>query len=255
MKTDDINHAMPRLQTINGCLRVLTETCPAHSNDKPGVSFMTTSINVRFIPASLLEIPIKYQPKQPMKSALIENEPAIPSLFQIAERIKNYALPSILETTQPLSRTPFADLMLHPEKLEAALKSAKRVNDAFDAARAVDQSADNRATPNTPSKNNGARKSSNHSRSELKKTEFFLEAPFAESVKLAADFTDWEKFPLDMIKSEDGVWFIFVPLSPGNYYYRFIVDGKWCDDPHPILCVPNPFGTVNAVMNVPGTQT
>jgi Glycogen recognition site of AMP-activated protein kinase len=70
---------------------------------------------------------------------------------------------------------------------------------------------------------------------ELKPTEFHLEAPFAESVKLAADFTEWEKFPLDMMKSEDGVWYTTVPLPPGHYSYRFIVDGEWCDDPRSML--------------------
>ena len=53
-----------------------------------------------------------------------------------------------------------------------------------------------------------------------------------------------------MIKSEDDVWFIFVPLAPGSYSYRFIVDGAWCDDPHSVLQESNPFGTVNAVVKV-----
>jgi 1,4-alpha-glucan branching enzyme len=86
---------------------------------------------------------------------------------------------------------------------------------------------------------------------ELKPTEFHLEAPFAESVKLAADFTEWEKFPLDMMKSEDGVWYTTVPLPPGHYSYRFIVDGEWCDDPRSMLRLhSNPFGRANAVMEV-----
>jgi hypothetical protein len=29
-----------------------------------------------------------------------------------------------------------------------------------------------------------------------------------------------------MIKSEDGVWHATVPLPPGHYLYRFIVDGE-----------------------------
>jgi|SRR5665213_69296 len=85
---------------------------------------------------------------------------------------------------------------------------------------------------------------------ELKLKEFHLAAPAAESVKLAADFTNWDKFPLDMIKSEDGVWFTIVPLSCGTYTYRFIVDGRWCDDPHSPQHAPNPFGTANAVINI-----
>ena len=93
--------------------------------------------------------------------------------------------------------------------------------------------------------------SKNRSIVELKRTEFHLAAPFAESVKLAAEFTDWEKFPLDMVKAEDGVWYTVVPLPPGHYSYRFIVDGEWCDDPRPIFRLHNsPFGRVNAMVEV-----
>jgi hypothetical protein len=66
-----------------------------------------------------------------------------------------------------------------------------------------------------------------YSSTELKWTQFQLEASHANSVKLAAEFTDWEKFPLDMIRSKMGVWSITVPLAPGNYSYRFIVDDEW----------------------------
>jgi hypothetical protein len=178
-----------------------------------------------------------------MKTALIQNRPTVPPLFQIVAHPEDFTLP-------PLSQTPFTDLMLHPEKLEAALKAAKSENDAFDASRKFSRSSNDRDTSSISSKNNGARTTSNYSRPELKQREFYLEAPSAISVKLAAEFTDWEKYPLDMLKSEDGVWFIMVPLSPGNYSYRFIVDGEWCDDPHSDLYELNPFGTANAVAEV-----
>jgi Glycogen recognition site of AMP-activated protein kinase len=85
---------------------------------------------------------------------------------------------------------------------------------------------------------------------EGKKTAFRLEAPSAHSVKLAADFTDWEKAPLKLTRHAKGVWQAVVPLAPGHYSYRFIVDGQWHDDP---LCPrheQNPFGTTNAVIDV-----
>jgi hypothetical protein len=186
-------------------------------------------------------------------SAPIQNTPIIPSLFHVASRIEDFA-PAIISRSAPsLNETPFADLMLHPEKLEAALKTAKMENNAFDSARTFGKSPVKRATRSATLKNrddSSVRKPSNHSLVELKTTEFHLEAPFAESVKLAADFTDWDQFSLDMIKSEDGVWYTDVPLPPGQYAYRFIVDGEWCDDPHPVQLVPNPFGTTNAVVNV-----
>jgi 1,4-alpha-glucan branching enzyme len=81
-------------------------------------------------------------------------------------------------------------------------------------------------------------------------TEFKFEAPLAGSVQLAANFTDWEKFPIHMSKSEEGIWHAVIPLPPGDHSYRFIVDGQWCDDPHPAFCVANPFGTTNAVIKV-----
>ena len=43
--------------------------------------------------------------------------------------------PAGSKAAPPLSRTPFADLMLDPEKLAAALRAAKRENDAFAASR------------------------------------------------------------------------------------------------------------------------
>jgi hypothetical protein len=85
---------------------------------------------------------------------------------------------------------------------------------------------------------------------DLINTEFYLDAPSAKSVKLAADFTDWEKSPLDLIQSEEGLWFTIVPLFPGSYAYRFIVDGEWRDDPYPEQLVANPYGTMDAVINV-----
>jgi hypothetical protein len=38
-----------------------------------------------------------------------------------------------------------------------------------------------------------------------------------------------------------------VPLPPGTYHYRFLVDGEWRDDPVCPLHVPNIFGSQDAV--------
>jgi len=103
----------------------------------------------------------------------------------------------------------------------------------------------------SPKKKNGkTHRSFSRMQPQLKNMEFYFEAPMARSVKLAADFTDWGRFPLDMIQSFDGVWWTIVPLLPGKYTYRFIVDDQWCDDPRNVQRVPNPFGTSNAVVSV-----
>ena len=80
--------------------------------------------------------------------------------------------------------------------------------------------------------------------------EFTLKSAVASSVKLAGDFTEWEKCPVSMEPSTDGLWSAVVPLAPGLYSYRFIVDGQWCEDPQSALSVPNAFGTRNSVIHV-----
>ncbi len=135
----------------------------------------------------------------------------------------------------PSLQIPFADLMLKPENLEAALN-----NTGGDAAKAKKSGAKSRK----------ARPASHHSQPELKDTEFLFNAPGASSVKLAADFTGWEKSQLDLTKKSNGVWSVSVPLAPGRHHYRFTVDGVWCDDPHCAELIPNPFGTANSVRQI-----
>jgi hypothetical protein len=112
---------------------------------RTGVSPSITNLTVQFVTTSPLQLQIKHV--NTMKtSPLIQNKPVIPSLFYIASRIEDFASATISESAPPLSETPFADLMLHPEKLEAALKTAKSENDAFDAARGFSQNPAKRPT-------------------------------------------------------------------------------------------------------------
>lgn len=173
-------------------------------------------------------------------SATGKNKKDDQTLFHVAAQLDDSMM---VKPPVSLSETPLSDLMLHPEKVEAVLEAKKIQTPATgrDPARKATRSA-------SPKKRAGV--AGKPSRRSPVETEFHLEAPRAGSVKLAADFTDWEKCPLDMAKLESGVWQVVVPLPPGDHSYRFIVDGKWCDDPHPALCVPNPFGTMNAVVKV-----
>lgn len=172
----------------------------------------------------------------------------VPSLFQIAAHLEDSVPAACLKKPAPTpGQTPFVDLVLQPEKLEAALKDASAQNDDFEASLTISRNDARRTTQNSPTTGVSIKKRRANSPREMKEVEFFLRAPSAKSVKLAADFTDWEKYPLDMMQNEDGVWFSFIPLEPGQYAYRFIVDGQWCDDPRSAWRVPNPFGTENAM--------
>ena len=92
----------------------------------------TRRIDVRFIAIEPFQLRIKHAMKI---SSLIQSKAIVPSLFQVASRIEDFAPAVVSKSTPPLEQTPFVELMLHPEKLEAALKIAKVENDAFDAAR------------------------------------------------------------------------------------------------------------------------
>jgi len=79
---------------------------------------------------------------------------------------------------------------------------------------------------------------------------FSIHAPEAATVLLAGSFTHWQKEALPMKKSKQGNWTITVPLAPGTYQYRFIVDGQWQDDPACTLRVANAFGSHDNVRSV-----
>ena len=83
-----------------------------------------------------------------------------------------------------------------------------------------------------------------------KKQEFGITAPTASSVMLVGDFTHWQEKPIGLKKQPDGRWATTVPLTPGTYHYRFLVDGQWCDDPECALVESNPYGTHDAVRQV-----
>ena len=76
---------------------------------------------------------------------------------------------------------------------------------------------------------------------------FRFTAPAAANVLLAGDFTHWQEQAITMKRGTKGVWTADVPLAPGAYHYRFIVDGEWVGDPDCALLAPNPFGGENSV--------
>lgn len=75
--------------------------------------------------------------------------------------------------------------------------------------------------------------------------------PSAGSVHIAGDFNNWQPHLTPMKKiDEKGTWQIKMPLSPGSYRYRFVVDGQWQQDPNNETTEPNPFGGLNSVLQI-----
>jgi 1,4-alpha-glucan branching enzyme len=57
----------------------------------------------------------------------------------------------------------------------------------------------------------------------------------AKKVVLSGNFNNWRTDELVMMKTNDG-WQFPYTLGPGNYEYKFIVDGNWITDPgNPVI--------------------
>ncbi len=75
-------------------------------------------------------------------------------------------------------------------------------------------------------------------------------APAAQHVSVAGDFNKW-RTDSHVMKRQNGMWTIDLPLKPGRYAYMFIVDGEhWITDPHAESYRDDGFGSRNAVMRV-----
>ncbi len=79
---------------------------------------------------------------------------------------------------------------------------------------------------------------------------FSIDAPNATSVSLTGEFTNWSHEGLKMMKNTDEIWKITMHLDPGDYEYRFIVDGVWIRDPNNVDTVLNEFGQENSLLIV-----
>lgn len=81
----------------------------------------------------------------------------------------------------------------------------------------------------------------------LIKTGVGLLAPQARSVFLAGSFNQWNPSSHPLKKDREGIWKISLPLDPGQYEYRFFVDGEWQNDSNCSSFIKNPFGTLNCL--------
>jgi chromosome partitioning protein len=71
------------------------------------------------------------------------------------------------------------------------------------------------------------------------------------SVCVAGDFNGWSPVASPLQRDRRlGIWQASVPLPPGRYHYRLVVDGRWVADPHNSRSEINPFGELNSVVEV-----
>jgi len=82
---------------------------------------------------------------------------------------------------------------------------------------------------------------------------FSIRAEVGSKVYLAGCFNNWDPTAKEMVdKKGEGVFTATVSLLPGDYQYKFVIDGTWCADPECSDWVQNDLGTLNSVKHVVG---
>lgn len=84
----------------------------------------------------------------------------------------------------------------------------------------------------------------------LRLVRFDLLAPNVREIFLVGSFNDWNSTATPMTRSSEVRWAKELSLPPGRYEYRFLVDGRWKEDPKARDYAPNPFGGFNSVLRV-----
>ena len=60
---------------------------------------------------------------------------------------------------------------------------------------------------------------------------FACDSDTATAVLLAGSFNGWSATATPMTRDNLGHWTVALPLAPGRYEYKFVVDGEWVCDP------------------------
>jgi len=79
---------------------------------------------------------------------------------------------------------------------------------------------------------------------------FAAHAPGAREVLVAGDFNDWSPQSTPMTRQNSDDFETLVPLEPGRYRYRLVVDGRWQQDPCNEKVEANPYGELNSIVEV-----
>jgi 1,4-alpha-glucan branching enzyme len=79
---------------------------------------------------------------------------------------------------------------------------------------------------------------------------FSYSDPIAKSVSVAGEFNQWSTTANPMQKDQQGIWIAMIPLKPGKYLYKLVVDGTWKADPLSPDGDDDGFGGKNSVKTV-----
>jgi hypothetical protein len=80
-------------------------------------------------------------------------------------------------------------------------------------------------------------------------TRLAIRAPSATRVTIAGDWNQWKE--VATVRADNGVWYVDVPLAPGEYRYAFRADGEW-RVPDGSATIDDGFGGKSALVIVSG---
>ncbi|NJK97597.1 MAG: hypothetical protein HC905_24230 [Bacteroidales bacterium] len=75
----------------------------------------------------------------------------------------------------------------------------------------------------------------------------------AKKVFIAGSFNSWDP-KLTAMQFVDSGWMIRLPLEPGKYFYKYIVDGRWMADPNNRFSENDGQGNLNSVLYCPNQR-
>ena len=80
---------------------------------------------------------------------------------------------------------------------------------------------------------------------------FNVWAPNAQRVSVIGNFNNWDPAGKKLTdKKGDGVYSTVISLAPGEYEYKFVINGTWYVDPNCKEWRQNSLGTLNSVLRV-----
>ena len=79
---------------------------------------------------------------------------------------------------------------------------------------------------------------------------FVCEDAPGRQIFVAGSFNGWEPKNRLTDRSGNGKYSCRILLEPGEYQYKFVVDGEWRLDAANPNFVPNDFGTLNSLLTV-----
>ena len=76
------------------------------------------------------------------------------------------------------------------------------------------------------------------------------------TVCIAGEHNNWTPAATPLrFNPSSGVHEVCLPLAPGRYRYRLVINGRWLADPYNSKTEPNPFGDRDSILEVAAPLT